>query len=344
MSVANDNLGVEIAMAHIAILVYPGAQTAATLGMTDLFRVASDLATRRKGRAVGPSLFVSHWRAAGLGLTPERVFISGGDESEPPTVCVLPPSLEGPPTRDDPATTEWLLSLHNNGTTLASVCTGAFVLGPTGLFDGRAVTTHWTYEESFAARFPEAQVDTDRLILDEDDIITAGGLMAWTDLSLVLVDRYLGPEVMIEVARTFLLDPPGREQSYYSGFSPRLDHQDAAVLKVQDWLRNTDAKTVDLAALSLQAGLEERTLLRRFRKATGMTTTEYWQRLRVARARNLLQKGAMTVDEIAWEVGYADPSAFRKVFSRVVGLTPAEYRDRFRGWRRRTNLNAARAS
>ena len=75
-----------------------------------------------------------------------------------------------------------------------------------------------------------------------------------------------------------------------------------------------------------------------------MTTTEYWQRLRVARARNLLQKGAMTVDEIAWEVGYADPSAFRKVFSRVVGLTPAEYRDRFRGWRRRTNLNAARAS
>src|SRR3546814_8796756 len=91
--------------------------------------------------------------------------------------------------------------------------------------------------------------------------------MAWTDLGLKLVDRFLGPTVMFETARILLVDPPGREQRYYSVFSPRLTHGDAAVLKVQHWLQATQAKDVALATLAAQAGLEERTFLRRFQKA-----------------------------------------------------------------------------
>ncbi len=154
--------------------------------------------------------------------------------------------------------------------------------------------------------------------------------MAWTDLVLRLIDRHLGPAVMLETARRFLVDPPGREQSYYSAFSPRLTHGDGAILKVQEWLHATVAKDVDLATLSTRSGLEERTFLRRFQKATGLTTTEYCQRLRVGKARELLQSHALAADQVAWEVGYSDPGAFRKVFTRIVGLTPAEYRKRFR--------------
>lgn len=126
-----------------------------------------------------------------------------------------------------------------------------------------------------------------------------------------------------------LVDPPGREQRYYSVFSPRLTHGDAAVLKVQHWLQATQAKEVALPTLAAQAGLEERTLLRRFQKATGMTTTEYCQHLRVGRARELLQFGNAPIDRVAWDVGYSDPGAFRKVFTRIVGLSPSEYRRRF---------------
>lgn len=79
-----------------------------------------------------------------------------------------------------------------------------------------------------------------------------------------------------------------------------------------------------------QAGLEERTFLRRFQKATGMTATDYAQRLRIAKAQELLQFGQLPVERIAWEVGYSDPGAFRKVFLRIVGLSPGEYRQRFR--------------
>lgn len=213
---------------------------------------------------------------------------------------------------------------------LGSVCAGALVLGETQLLAGRTVTTHWSYDELLVSRVPDARVDTDRLLIDDGDIITAGGAMAWVDLSLKLVDRFLGPTIMLETARVLLVDPPGREQSYYSAFSPRLSHGDTAVLKVQHWLQSTGAKETDLATLARQAGLEPRTFLRRFQKATGYTTTEYVQRLRIGKAREFLQFGDLPVDAIGWEVGYSDPGSFRKVFTRLVGLTPGEYRRRFR--------------
>lgn len=195
---------------------------------------------------------------------------------------------------------------------------------------GRAVTTHWTYRQALQDRFPETQVDTDRLIIDGGDIISVGGLMAWTDLGLKLVERFLGPVVMAQTARMLLIDPPGREQRYYSGFAPRLTHGDAAIVKAQHFLQANGGKEARLAILAEQAGLEQRTFLRRFQKATGMTATDYAQRLRVAKAQELLQFGASPVERIAWEVGYADPGAFRKIFFRIVGLTPGEYRQRFR--------------
>ncbi|MNE92653.1 HTH-type transcriptional activator RhaR [compost metagenome] len=98
---------------------------------------------------------------------------------------------------------------------------------------------------------------------------------------------------------------------------------------MQQWLQETAAEEVALADLAQRAGLEERTFLRRFRKATGMTTTDYCQRLRVGHARESLQAGRLPIERVAWEVGYADPGAFRKVFTRVVGLTPGAYRRRF---------------
>ncbi len=146
--------------------------------------------------------------------------------------------------------------------------------------------------------------------------------MAWTDLGLRLVDRLLGPELMIETARYLLIDPPGREQRYYSPFAPRLDHRDAAILKAQHWLQANGARGATLAAMAACAGLEERTFLRRFHKATGLKPTDYCQRLRIGRARSLLEAGGNTIEQIAWTVGYEDAGAFRKVFQRITGLTP----------------------
>ena len=303
--------------AQIGILLYPGAQVSAVLGLTDMFH----LACRSAGEEGAGGLHVRHLRA------------DAGTEAARDARCdvlILPPSLEPPITREVAAPlARWLRERHAEGAVLASVCGGAFLLGETGLLAGRAVTTHWTYAQAFQDRFPEARLDTDRLIIDGGDIVSAGGLMSWTDLGLKLVDRFLGPVTMAATARMLLVDPPGREQRYYSGFVPRLNHGDAAILKAQHVLQASEGKEARLAVLAAEAGLEPRTFLRRFQKVTGLTATDYAQRLRVAKAQELLQFGGQPIERIAWQVGYSDPGAFRKVFLRIVGLPPGEYRQRF---------------
>ncbi|OHV76703.1 GlxA family transcriptional regulator [Rhizobium sp. LCM 4573] len=315
---------------EIGIIDYEGAQQAAVLGMTDLI-VFAERRAREKAKSEQPLLRLSHWRLVG-GETgePARIFDTAPTSPGRPTFLLVPPGLGAPLPQEMTARyAQWLRVQHSEGTALGSVCNGAFLLGETGLLSRRKVTTHWTYEEPFLSRFPEVELDTDRLIVDDGDIVTAGGIMAWIDLCLKLIDRFLGPTIMVETARTFLVDPPGREQSYYSAFAPKLNHGDAAILKVQHWLQATEGKQMSLAALAAQAGLQERTFIRRFQKATGLTTGDYIQRLRVNKARELLQFTKASVDQVAWEVGYTDPSAFRKIFGRIVGLTPQEYRQRF---------------
>lgn len=328
MSGDSDKTRVRNDMIEIALVAYPGAQQAAILGMTDLLIAADRLAAALPAQANISRLVVSHWAAATATGRLKRLYSSAPCITDP-SICILPPALDGPHDDTDPDMKSWLLERHADGAVLASICSGAFVLGDTGLFDNRTVTTHWTYEDRFRSRFPLARIDTDRIVIDDGDVITAGGVMAWTDLCLTIIARFMGDAVMIEVARGFLIDPPGREQSYYSGFSPHVGHNDEAILKVQEFLEDSEGKIVDMPMLAAQAGLEERTLLRRFQKATGYTTTEYWQRLRVSNAKAKLSGTRLAIDKIGWDVGYTDSSAFRKVFHRIVGLSPSDYRRRF---------------
>ncbi|MEP9368753.1 GlxA family transcriptional regulator [Xanthobacter sp. VNH20] len=315
--------------AEIAILLYPGAQLGAVHGLTDLFSVANLIVHRRLGDGA-PRIRVSHWRGRENGAGAERAFDSDPGASGDPDFIVMPPAVIAPITADEAAPlARWLRERHARGATLASVCAGAFLLGETGLLEGRPATTHWFYANDFADRFPNARMDIDKLVIDDGDLITAGGLMAWTDLGLKLVDRLLGPTAMLETARFLLVDPPGREQRHYSVFSPKLRHGDEAVLKVQHWLQATGARDATLEAMADKAGLEPRTFLRRFHKATGLKPTEYCQHLRVGKARELLETTTRPVEQIAWDVGYEDPGSFRKVFLKVTGLAPREYRQRF---------------
>lgn len=314
---------------EIGLILYPGVQQAAVLGITDLFGVANRIATTLLQQSELP-LKVSHWQVPSPGESPICIAATGAPRASVLNAIILLPTLDDPTVRDTAnELSVWLRDRHADGVILGSCCAGAFLLANTGLLAGRRITTHWVYAELLQRLHPDVQVDADQLIIDNGDVITAGGFMSWTDLGLRLVDRFLGPITMIETARMLLVDPPGREQRYYSPFLPRMTHGDMAVLKVQHWLRDTQAKNVALASMADKAGLEQRTFLRRFQRATGMTSTEYYQRLRISRARELLQFSDLPIDHVAWEVGYSDSSSFRKVFIRIVGLPPGEYRRRF---------------
>jgi len=322
---------------EIGLVLYPGVQAAAVLGLTDLFAVANQMADARHLDAA--RLRVTHWQRAQS--TVVRTYDSEPAAGSGPLVVIVPPTL-GPPIDREAARpyAHWLRDRHAAGATLGSVCAGAFVLAESGLLSGRPATTHWAYQEALAERFPDIALDADKLVIDDGDIITAGGYMAWTDLGLKIVDRILGPAVMMDTARFMLVDPPGREQRFYNPFTPRLSHGDAAILKVQHWLQQVGGRNVTSGAMAEKAGLEERTFLRRFHKATGLKPTEYCQHLRVGKAREMLEATTQPIDQIAWDVGYDDPGSFRKVFFKVTGLAPSDYRRRFGAEQHRTSFHA----
>jgi transcriptional regulator GlxA family with amidase domain len=294
-------------------------------GMTDLLGVASDFSLKRGG----PRLRLSHWSMGSDGRI-ERSFDTDPGLDGMPRVIVTPGRLTGPAVGEEAAPfARWLRERHDCGSTLAANCGGVFLLGATGLLRGRSATTHWLFAEMFSDHFPEVAMEPGKIVIEDGDIITAGGLMAWTDLALRLVDRLLGPTVMVETGQFFLIDPAGREQRHYSSFAPRFEHGDDPILKVQHWLQGRAVKPIHVADMAREAGLEERTFLRRFKAATGLKPTEYVQQLRIGKARDLLQFTRRPVDQVAWSVGYEDPAAFRRLFRRLIGLTPGEYRRRF---------------
>jgi transcriptional regulator GlxA family with amidase domain len=316
-----------IAAHEIGIVHYPGAQVACILGLTDFFGVASTIALdqRRSGQT---ALRVTHWKPIdNCDANLSCVYDSAPRGSPMPRTLIIPPTLVNLPDPDIPAgVVSWVRNRHAAGTTLVSLCSGAFILAETGLVDGLSVATHQICAKALAKRFPQIVVDTNRRIIDHGDIITAGGFLSWVDLGLFLVDRILGPTIRAETARFTLNDPAAGEARYFTGFALPLTHGDRAVLKAQEWVHMRDGRGVSLAAMATAAGLERRTLLRRFASATGMTPIEYCRRVRIARARELLEGGDTSQKEIAQSLGYKDVASFARAFRKTIGSAPGAYR------------------
>lgn len=312
---------------EIGIFAYPEAQLAAVLGLTDLFRIANEISVEQ-GATPLCELRVSHWELQGGKV--KRAFTSQRSTGGKISALVFPPSFAKLSTVQTSKTlSRWIKARRNDGTILCSVCAGAFLLADTGLITGRTITTHWQHAAEFRRRFPATMLDTDRMLIDDGDVISAGGGMAWIDLGLHLIGKMLSPTVMLATARFFLVDPTGRQQSFYADFSPSLQHGDPQVLKLQHWLHEHYSDNITIPEMAKLSNLGERTLLRRFHKATGWNPSEYLQLWRISKSKASLEFSIRSVEEIGLAVGYQDMSAFRTVFKKIVGLTPSEYRSRF---------------
>jgi transcriptional regulator GlxA family with amidase domain len=296
--------------------------------LTDLFGVAERIAAEHQATQL-PLLRVSHWQVDG-DQVPMRIYDSHPGPEVGLVAVLIPPSIGGFSQAQAPfGLLRWLRQQHAGGATLGGVCVGSILLAESGLLDGRSATTHWTSAKAFAERYPAIKLKADVPIVDDGDLITTAGLMAWSELGLRMVDRLLGPSIATATARFLVVEHSDSASQCGSNFAPILSHGDAAILKVQHWLQGNGATDVSLTAMAERAGLEERTFLRRFRGATGLKPTEYCQHLRVGKAREMLEFTNGTIDYIAWTVGYQDPSAFRATFRKITGLAPSDYRARF---------------
>lgn len=312
-------------VAEIGLLIYPDCQLSAVHGLTDLFRVASE----RTGETQTRHIRVSHWEV-GIDNHIRCSWDSHPEDEHHLDYAMVPPSIQMPQNmRPMPTEASWLKQVHSDGSRICSICAGAFVVAESGVINGRRVTTHWAFADQLALKFPDVLVDERNMVLDDGDIISAGGILAWTDLGLKIVERLLGPAAMLSTARFLVIQPPRRSQQPFSEFMPSLDHGDTKILNIQHHINAHAGTDLDVSSLSTRAGLGERTFIRRFQLATGLTVNDYVQKTRVAKAKVMLEQTQKTIEVIAWEVGYQDPSAFRRLFKRSTGSSPKAYRDQF---------------
>lgn len=301
---------------NIAIVTYPGAMRSAIEGLGELFMLANLLCEKDGDTAFSAIL----------------VDINEVTAPDTPTsqIIILPPCINGGYYRaPHSAFSTWLQQQHAQGAVLCSICAGAFLLAQSGLLNQRPATTHWMLADTFAQQFPAVQLDDSKILINDGDLITAGGLMAWLDLGLELVAQFSHPAVMRQLGKQLVVDTGPREQRYYRQFVPRLDHGDQTIRNCQHHMQRHFAQSLSVSALAEQCHLTERTFLRRFVRATGLKPSEYLQQLRVAKACDALESAQQPVEVIAASVGYEDTSAFRKTFIKITGLTPRDFRNRF---------------
>ena len=228
-----------------------------------------------------------------------------------------------------PAVLDALRSAAAAGSILLSVCSGAFLLGASGLLDGRRCTTHWCYADALAARFPQAQLDPDVLFVDDGNIITSAGTAAGIDACLHLVRRELGSGPAITIARRMVV-PPQRDGGQRQYVELPIPHDAADSLSpVLSWMRENIAAEHTTATLARRAAMSPRTFARRFLAETGTTPNRWMSTQRVLHARQLLEETGLSVDEVAAQCGFGSAALLRHHFHRTIGVPPTDYRRNF---------------
>ena len=223
----------------------------------------------------------------------------------------------------------WIEQQYKQGAELATMCTGTFMLASTGLLDGRSCSTHWSAAESFRAMFPNANLQPDQLITDENGIYTNGGAYSFLNLLLYLVEKYYDRQTAIYCSKIFQVEIDRQSQSAFTIFNGQKMHDDDMVQQAQQYIENNVEEKISMEELSAKFNVGRRNFDRRFIKATGNTPVEYLQRVKIEAAKKAFETNRKTINEVMYEVGYSDVKAFREVFRKIVGMSPLEYKKKY---------------
>ncbi len=224
---------------------------------------------------------------------------------------------------------DWISRQYKNGASVASICTGAFLLAASGLLDGKSCSTHWAAADNFRAMFPDADLQPDRLITDEQGIYTNGGAYSFLNLMIYLVEKYYDRKTAIFCAKVFQIEIDRNSQSAFTIFTGQKLHGDEMVKKAQAYIEKNLNEKISMEDLSAKVAAGRRNFDRRFIKATGNTPVEYAQRVKIESAKRALENSRKTINEVMYEVGYSDVKAFREVFRKITGMSPVAYKERY---------------
>ncbi len=325
---------------RLDLLAFPETSPLVLFGLREVFGAAGvvypEVTSGQPGaplfdvRVVSP--FADPFRCHdGVLVEPDRAIAEAGG-ADIVVVCDMHRPIDSPPHGAFPEAAAWLRDRHAAGAQVCSVCSGALMLAEAGLLDGREAASHWAYAPMFRRHYPQVRLRKGLALCPGDEagrLVTTGAVMAWQDLALYLIARHFGPAQAIRTAKAYLFSRHSDGQLPYAVTTPWLQDGDALIRDSQVWIAANYAEANPVSRMIERSGLSERGFARRFRAATGTAPIAYVQTVRVEEAKQLLETGRLTVDEVAHAVGYEDPASFGRLFRRMTGLSPAAYGRKF---------------
>lgn len=327
----------------VAIVIVAGSSASSALAMADLLGQVGRpwQLSQAASREAAPGMFAPYLIAepnTSVTAPPGVRIVRLGTEQElQRPAAVFVPEIRLMPQTDQAGQgwslwRSWLRQCHEHGAIIGSASTGVALLADSGLLDEQAACTHWALAQTLQGQYPLVKFDAAESFIVTDGqpgIMTAGGGQAWTDLALQMVAVLVDREAALKLARLNMLQWHEFGQRPYREPLRDAAMKDAPIGRAVQWLNEHYTKAAPISSAVEEAGLPERTFTRRFHLATGASPLEYVHQLRLNQARRLLESTDLSIQVVARELGYEDPSFFSRLFKREVSLTPAQYRKRF---------------
>lgn len=319
-------------MKELAILLPRGNTTLSSLLLTvEVIEAANEYFVKRGNAPVfKPTLIGSETEKRHNGAVAIQLDKSTADVYKADLIIV--PAIGGDVTtslKENKKNIEWVIDQYKNGAEVASLCTGAFILGAAGLLKGKVCSTHWSSADIFRSLFPDVNLKVEKIITEERGVYTSGGAISSMNLVLHIIGKYYDRETAIFCAKIFEIEFDRNNQSEFIIFAGQKNHEDEQIKKAQLFMEDNVSDKIIIEELSSKFSIDRRNFNRRFKKATGNTPLEYMQRLKIETAKKHLEKSRKTVNEVMYDVGYSDVKAFREMFKKITGMSPIEYKNRY---------------
>lgn len=250
------------------------------------------------------------------------------EHAQRPDFAFIPSLWRNPrPTiAKQPNMLKWLSHIWTQGSTLIGGGTGVCLMAEAGILDYHPATTHWHYVEQFKRDYPKVDLKPDFFITQSERTYCAASVNALADIVVHIIFQIYGQNAAQQVERNFSheIRKPYEEQRYLEGAVDR--HPDELISQIQFWLKTNLNSELTLNDIAQQFDMSQRSFTRRFKLATGINATQYWQKLKIQTAKELLAASNLSIQEVAFQVGYQDQANFTRLFKKTLSITPKAYR------------------
>jgi transcriptional regulator GlxA family with amidase domain len=232
---------------------------------------------------------------------------------------------------EDHSVLRWIRAIAPKISRLGSVCTGALVLGRAGLLDDKSATTHWDYVGQLRSMGRSINVQPDAIYVRDGNLYTSAGVTAGIDMALAMIESDWGQPTALAIAQELVmfLKRPGGQSQFSSHLAAQFSEDDK-LRELQLWILDHLDRDLSVQVLAARVAMSERNFARRFAAGVGIPPAHYVAHARLEAARRKLEENDLRISRVARCCGFGTQETMRRAFITELGVSPSDYRERFR--------------